>query len=160
MTMIFLECNNDEFLIKSLGFSRKQIFHVFNKGEVVKRVGKSVKGIGIIDKDLDRDRPKAMDDYIEVKNNRANGDIILFQKKDDKHKKLIQISPFLEHWLLNRAQKNKIKPKNFNLPDDPQKLHALTKLERNKKFQKFLEKLIETDSEIQTLKRWIEEALG
>ena len=33
MNMIFLECNNDEFLIKSLGFSRKQIFHVYNKGD-------------------------------------------------------------------------------------------------------------------------------
>jgi hypothetical protein len=160
MIMIFLECNNDEILIKSLGFSRKQISHVYNKGEVVKRVEKSVNAIGIIDKDLDRDRPKAMNDYIEVENNRANGDIILFQKKDDKQKQLIQISPFLEHWLLNRAKKNKIKPKNFNLPDEPQKLHALTKLDRNKKFQKFLEKLIETDSEIQTLKKWIEDALG
>lgn len=158
--MIFHECNNDEFLIKSLGFSRKQIFHVYNKGEVVKRVGKAVNAIGIIDKDLDRDRPKAMNDYVEVKNNRANRDIILFQKKDDKQKKLIQISPFLEHWLLNRAKRNKIKPKDFNLPDDPQKLHAMTKHERNKKFQKFLEKLIETDTEIQTLKKWIEDALG
>lgn len=158
--MIFLECNNDEFLIKSLGFSRKQIFHVYNKGEVVKRVGKAVNAIGIIDKDLDRDRPKAMSEYIEVKNNRANGDIVLLQKKDDKQKKLVQISPYLEHWLLNRAKKNKINPKNFDLPDDPKKLHALTKLESNKKFQKFLGKLIETDSEIQTLKKWIEDALG
>lgn len=158
--MIFLECNNDELLIKSLGFSRKQIVHAHNKGEVVKRVGKAANAIGIIDKDLDRNRPKVMNDYVEIKNNRTNGDIILFQKKDDKQKRLIQISPFLEHWLLKRAKRNKIKPKNFNLPDDPQKLHGLSNLERNKKFQKFMEKLIETDSEIQTLKKWIEEALG
>lgn len=159
MTMIFLECNNDELLIKSLGFFRKQIFHVFNKGQVVKRVGKETRAIGIIDKDLDRDRPKEMDDYVEVKDNRT-GDIILFQKKDDKWKRLIQIAPYLEGWLLNRAKRNKINPKKFNLPDDPEKLHNTPRLKKDRNFQKFLEKLIETDSEIHTFKKWIEEALG
>ena len=79
--MIFLECNNDEFLIKSLGFFRRQIFHVFNKGQVVKRVGKETRAIGIIDKDLDRDRPKEMNDYVEVKDNRTNRDITISKKR-------------------------------------------------------------------------------
>jgi hypothetical protein len=157
--MIFLECNNDECLIKSLGFFKKQIFHVFNKGQVVKRVGKETRAIGLIDKDLDRDKPKEMKDYVEVKDNRT-GDIILFQKKDDKRKRLIQISPYLEGWLLKRAKRNKINPKKFNLPDDPEKLHKTPRLKKNRKFLEFLEKLIETDSEIQTLKKWIEDALG
>ena len=73
---------------------------------------------------------------------------------------LIQISPYLEEWLLNRAKRNKIKPKKFNLPDDPEKLHKIPKLKKNRNFQKFLEKLIDIDTEIQTLKKWIEDALG
>jgi hypothetical protein len=158
--MIFLECNNDEFLIKRLGFFRKQIFHVFNKGQVVKRVGKETRAIGIVDKDLDRDRPKEMKEYVEVKDDQTNRDITLFQKKDDKWKRLIQISPYLEGWLLNRAKRNKIKPKDFNLPNDPKRLHETPNLKKNKKFHKFLEKLIETDREIQILKKWIEDALG
>jgi hypothetical protein len=158
--MIFLECNNDEFLIKSLGFTRRQISHVYNKGEVVKRVGKAAaNAIGIIDKDLDRDRPKEMNKYIKVKGNGQVGDITLFQMKEDKRKKLVQISPYLEHWLLHRAKRNNIRLKNFNLPDDSKKLHSMTNLDRNKNFQKFLKKRIDIDPEIQTLKKWIEEVL-
>lgn len=158
--MIFLECNNDEFLIRILGFSRRQIFHVYNKGQVVRRVGKETRAIGIIDKDLDRDRPKEMKNYIEVEDNGTNRDIILFQNKDDKGKRLIQISPYLEGWLLNRAKRNKINPKKFDLPDDPKKLHKTPKLKKNRHFREFLEKLIEKDSEIKILKKWIEDALG
>jgi len=158
--MIFLECNNDELLIKSLGFQRKGISHERCKGEVVKKVGKSSSAVGIIDEDIKANEPREMNNYMEVSERKANRNIKLLQKKDDKQKILVQISPYLEHWLLNCAKRNKIKPKDFNLPDDPQKLHAMTNLDRNKKFQEFLEKLIETDTEIQTLKKWIEDALG
>ena len=157
--MIFLECNNDEFLIKSIGFTRRQIFHVYNKGEVVKRVGKAARAIGIIDKDLDRNRPREMTEYIEVKSNRPDRDITLFQKKADQGKRLVQISPYLEEWILHRAKRNKINPEDFNLPNDSKKLHAMTNLDKNKNFQKFLKQLIAIDPEIKTLKKWIQDAL-
>jgi hypothetical protein len=157
--MIFLECYNDEILVKSLGFTNKQISHQKCKGEVVKKVGKSSGAIGIIDEDKKANEPKEMKNYKEIIENKADRTVKLLQKKDDKNKKLVQISPYLEHWLLNRARRNKIKPADFSLPDDPKKLHAIPNLERNKNFQKFLDRLIETDVEIQTLKKWIEEVL-
>jgi hypothetical protein len=157
MMMIFLECNTDEILIKSLGFSRKQISHQKCKGEVIKRVGKMAIAVGVIDEDLPFGQPDELKKYKEKK---SSGNIKLFQRGNDEQKKLIQISPYLEDWLLNRAKRNKIEPGNFNLPDHPKKLHGLTKLERNKNFREFLKKLIDADTEIQTLKKWIEEALG
>ena len=107
--MIVLECDNDEYLVESLGFSGKRIAHESGKGKVVKKVGKSSSAIGIIDEDIKANEPREMKNYKEVSESKANRNIKLFQKKDDKHKKLIQISPFLEHWLLNRAKRNKIK---------------------------------------------------
>jgi hypothetical protein len=72
---------------------------------------------------------------------------------------LIQISPYLEHWLLDRAKQMKIKPADFKLPDDPKKLHELTHLEKKQHFKEFLLKLISVDTEMQTLSLWIEEFL-
>jgi hypothetical protein len=158
--MIVLECNNDEFLIKSLGFPGKRIAHQRCKGEVVKKVSKSSTAIGIIDEDNKINEPREMKNYEQVSENKTNQGIKLFQRKADKQKKLVQISPYLEHWLLNRAKRNKINPKDYNLPKDPKKLHLYPNIGRNKNFQKFLKKLIDTDPEIQTLKKWIEEALG
>ena len=154
--MIYLECNNDEFLIKSLGFPKKQVSHERCKGEVVKKVGKKSYAIGIIDEDDRTNEPKDIKKYSVIQ---TKGCIKLFQKKDDKNKKLVQISPYLEHWILGRAKRNKIKPKDFNLPDDPKRLHSITNLERKPNFQKFLKKLIDTDTEIQTLKKWVEAVL-
>jgi len=159
--MIFLECNNDEFLVEKLGFPGKWIAHERCKGEVVKKVGKSSSAVGIIDEGIKANEPRDMKNYKEVSESKANRDIKLFQRKNDKQKKLIQISPYLEAWLYNRAKRNKINPKDFNLPDDPKKLHEIPNLKRSRDFREFLEKLLEKqDSEIQTLKKWIEDALG
>ena len=152
--MIFLECNMDQMLIKSLGFSRKQISHQRCKGEVVKQVGRSQGGIGIIDEDPGSPPPDEMKNYSK---NQSKGTIKLFTNSNDKKKNLVQISPYLEHWLLERAKINKIRPeKSWG---DPRKLHGLTRLEKNKKFQEFLNDLIAVDTETQTLKKWIEDAL-
>jgi len=154
--MIFLECNNDELFIKSLGFFLNQISHERCKGEVVKKVHKQSKAIGVIDEDRGTNTPRIMKNYLE---NESKGSIKLFQEQDNKQKKLVQVSPYLEHWLLNRAKKNGINPKDFNLPDDPKKLHGLVKLEKNENFRAFLNKLIDIDNEIRTLRKWLEEAL-
>jgi hypothetical protein len=155
--MIVLECNNDEFFIKKLGFIGRLISHQRCKGEVVKKVGKISRAIGIIDEDDRTTEPKEIKKYME---HQAKGSITLFQRRNDKAKRLVQISPYLEHWLLKRARANKINPKDFNLPDNPKRLHDYPNLRRVKNFDKFIKKLIDTDTEIQTLKKWIEEALG
>ncbi len=78
MSVIFLECNNDEFLIKSLGFLKKQISHERCKGEVVKKVGKKTHAIGIIDED---DRTNEPNDIKKYSLNQTRGCIKLLQKK-------------------------------------------------------------------------------
>ena len=76
-------------------------------------------------------------------------------KNSDNNKKVIEISPDLEGWILNRAKQNRISPKRFDLPDDPHELHT-PHIERIKNFREFMEELVKTDdTEIETLKKWL-----
>ncbi len=79
--------------------------------------------------------------------------------KDDASKRLIQISPYLEHWLLDRARQNRIAPKDFGLPSDPKELHSIPHVEMDRNFQGFLNEVVESDDEIDTLKKWILEVI-
>jgi len=154
--MIVVECDPDEFFIKSIGFSRKLIKHESGKGKVLGIVGKKPHAIGIIDEDPNSSQPGEMKKYIEKE---AMDTIKLLIRKDDNGKRVIQISPYLEHWLLHRAKKNGISVKDFGLPDDPEELHDITHIERNINFQNFLNELIKIDDEIDAIKRWINEAI-
>lgn len=154
--MIVLECNNDEFLVKNLGFSKKQVRHESCKGKVLKKIRITPHAVGMVDEDPQSTPPREMQEYIKIKSGEG---IRLFRKKNDQKKKLVLISPYLEHWLLDRAKQNKIKPKDYALPDNPKKLHNITHAEKNKNFREFIRTLISADKEIHTLKKWLEEAL-
>lgn len=152
--MIIIECYTDEFLVKSIGFPRRQIKHEGGKGKVMEIVKKKDMTVGIIDEDPYSDQPSDLENYIE-KDTRSTVKLLI--RKDDNSKRLIQISPYLEHWLLDRARQNRISPKDFGLPNDPKELHSIPHVERNRNFHSFLNKLIEADDEIDTLKKWIME---
>ncbi len=153
--MIVVECDPDEFLVKSIGFPRKLIKHESGKGKVLGIINKK-QAIGIIDEDPDSSQPREMKKYIEKE---AMGAIKLLIRKDDDGKRIIQISPYLEQWLLHRARQNGISAKDFGLPDDPKEMHDITHIERNINFQKFLSELIKIDDEIKTIRKWINEAI-
>lgn len=154
--MIVVECDTDEFLIRSMGFSRKKIKHEGGKGKVLDAVSKKDNAIGIIDEDPNKIQPPKLKNYID-KDSRDS--IKLLINKQDHKKKVIQISPDLEHWLIQRAQQNRISLKEFNLPENLKEMHDFPHIEKNKTFQMFLEKLIAKDKEIEILKKWIKEAL-
>ncbi len=152
--MIVVECDPDEFLVKSIGFPGKLIKHESGKGKVLGVVNKKQHAIGIIDEDPDSSQPGEMKKYIEKE---AFETIKLLVRKDDDGKRIIQISPYLEQWLLHRAKQNGISVKDFGLPDDPKEMHNITHIERGKNFQNFLNELIKTDDEVKTIKKWIKE---
>jgi hypothetical protein len=154
--MIVVECDPDEFLMKSMGFSRKKIKHESGKGDVLRTVRKNQNVIGIIDEDPDSTQPSEIKKFKEKETMRT---VKLLVRKDDTEKKLIQISPYLEHWLLDRAKQNQISPNDFGLPEDPKEMHDITHIERNINFQNFLNELIRVDDEIDKMKRWINEVV-
>jgi hypothetical protein len=148
--MIIVECDPDEFLIKAMGFSK--IKHGGCKGKVLSAVKKKSGVIGIIDEDPDSGQPSEMHEYVELE---SKSSIKLLVRKEDKNKMVIVISPELEPWILNRARKNQLSPKDFGLPDDADGLKRIPHIERKKNFKEFIMRLIEKDEEIKTLKQWL-----
>jgi hypothetical protein len=148
--VIIVECYTDEYFVKLLGL--KGIKHEGGKGKVLERVSENPGAIGIIDEDPDSNQPSERYEYIEYE---RRSTIKLLVKKGDKSKKVIEISPDLEGWILARAKKNQISPKSYGLTDNPHELHS-THMERNKNFRKFLDELVKTDDdEIVSLKKWL-----
>jgi hypothetical protein len=156
--MILVECNPDEYLVSNLGFSKKKIKHEGGKGKVVGKLTKMKRAIGIIDEDPDSTQPGELSNYIDRE---VCGNLKLLQNRDDGDKLIIQISPKLEGWILLRAKYNEISPKDFNLPEDPEKLHSITRIERKDNFQRFLKKLLDSnDDELNKMREWLTKAIS
>ena len=158
--MVIVECYKDKALVHRIGFPGYQVRHAYNKSGVLRQVERAQKAIGIIDEDPYAGRPRYLKEYDEKD---AIGKIRLLIRKDDDGERVIrraiQISPRLEDWLYAVAKRNKISPEEFNLPDDPGRLHNVP-LRRDKNFRQFLIELNKAkDDEISMLKEWIREAI-
>lgn len=135
-------------IVQSLHFSRKIIRHEANKPKVIEKLRKLDARIGIIDEDPDSEQPSDMKNYQEIE---RVGDIIIFERKDNTKKHLFVICPRMEDWLLKRAAGNNISLRNFNLKNDPNEIHEIN-IERNVNYRNFINKVIEVDDEIDTLR--------
>ena len=168
--MIIVECEKDQALMFRLSFTPDQIIHAFHKSDVLGRMESrrksGQKAIGVIDEDPQAGQPACLKEYEEKD---SVGSIKLLIRKDDDGKSVIcraiQISPYLEDWLCEIARRCKVPLNKFGLPDRPAKLHGMSlKFEKNNKnmqnFQRFLDALREKkDDEINTLRKWIREAI-
>ncbi|MBU1261807.1 hypothetical protein KKG61_00345 [bacterium] len=156
--MIITECYKDTVLVHRIGFPGDQVKHEFGRSRVLGRVEQKQKAvIGIIDEDPGTGQPLKMKEY-EFQSGDTKA-IRLLKKKDDKTKRLIQICPRLEDWLYVVAKRNRISPDKFGLPNNPCALHSRS-LRGDDDFHKFLIALNKTkDDELNTLKRWIKEAI-
>ncbi len=154
--MIFVECYTDLLLVKELGVPRKSIAHESGKGNVVNKVKNEKKrAMGIVDEDPGSPDPKDMSNYVEEV---SEASLKFMSRKNDDSKKLVVVSPYLEHWLLARARANKIDPATFGVPSDPKELHKIARIDLKPNFREFLELLISVDQGIKTLKKWIKES--
>ncbi|HPJ13832.1 MAG TPA: hypothetical protein PLJ39_02010 [Spirochaetota bacterium] len=154
--MIIVECFADEFFVKCLGVSRKKIKHEGGKGKVLGLVKKQNKAAGLVDEDPGSIQPAEMNNYIQVESSETAK---LFRRNNNNSLKVVQVTPYLEGWLIYRAKQNGISPKNYDLPDDPKKMHSIPNIEKKPNFQAFVKEIVEKDSEVQTIKSWIEEAI-
>jgi len=149
---ILVECYPDAALLRALGVSKKQLRHERCKGEVVKRVRKFDFATGLIDEDPASAQPRDLDNYKQLQ---AAEGLRLLARRDDKNKRLIIVCPRLEDWLIARAKSSGIRPKDYGLPSDPDKLHSIPRYEQKEGFCRFLVELKERDSGMHLLCRWI-----
>jgi len=149
---ILVECYPDAALLCALGVPRKQLCHERCKGEVVKRVLKFDCAIGLIDEDPLSAQPRDLDNYKQVQ---AAEGLCLLARRDDKNKRLILVCPRLEDWLFQRARSSGIRPEEYRLPSDPDRLHSIPRYEQKEGFRRFLVELIERDKGMHLLRRWV-----
>lgn len=141
MADIAIECKPDEALVKSLGFSKKQITHSANKGDVFRFLEKNSASVGIVDQDPGSANPSYFQKFtlIESKN---NIDYYIYKKNNNK---LIVIKPRLEEWIIRETKSAGVDIDKFSLPDSAHQLHKVinTKLP---KFEDLLSTLISKES--------------
>lgn len=162
---MIVECYKDKALVHRIGFLRgDQVMHEFGRSRVLGTIEdeEKIKGkaIAIIDKDPQADDPECLQE--EYTERDTIGKLRLFIRKNGGTKRIVQISPRLEDWLYGIAGRNKISPERFDLPNDPEELHNMSlRLGKNMaNFQRFLDALRRAkDDEINTLRRWIREAI-
>jgi len=156
---ILVECNTDKYLLtgilQKLGLSRKLVRHEANKPKVIDILRKSDASIGMIDEDPHSSTPPDMANYQEIE---RIGDIRILTRINDKRKRVFIICPRMEEWLLKRANKNDISLNSFNLKNDPNTLHKIN-IDKNINYRNFIDKLIEVDDEMNTLKMCISRIL-
>lgn len=126
MSLIILECKPDEAFIRALGFSKKQVIHQPNKGEVINYLRKhnGIFCVGIIDEDPGTTQPKYLLNEFVYSEELSEHNFSVFESKSKSHL-VIMIKPRLEDWILDVAQKSHVSPNDFSLPDDPKQLHKV-----------------------------------
>ncbi|MHC4508383.1 MAG: hypothetical protein ACYTAO_05405 [Planctomycetota bacterium] len=151
---ILVECYPDAALLHALGVPRKLLRHERCKGEVVKRVHKLGSAIGLIDEGPSSTQPRDLDNYKEVQ---AAEGLRLLARRDDKNKRLIIVCPRLEEWLIQRAKSLGVKPDEYGLPSDPDRLHGIPRYEQKEGSRRFLAELKERDKGMHLLRQWVPE---
>ncbi len=134
--MIFVECNADVALVRSLGIPQSAIRHAGDKGAVCSQLERATDAVGIVDEDpwdplpppLLRLQGSTPEDPYGLK---------VFQIRDNR---LIVLCPRLEEWVLKAAEEAGVQPEGFGLPDDGKALRRAA-ISREKNFEKFLSAL-------------------
>ena len=149
---VLVECNADEVVLRALGLPRKQLLHFGGKYELVKKLKKRARDVGMVDEDPGKIQPQDMSSYRQMDS--AEG-LHLLARQGSGGQRLVMICPKLEDWLIERAKSSGIRPKDYGLPSDPEKLHSISRYEQKEGFCRFLAELIERDSGMHLLRRWI-----
>jgi hypothetical protein len=149
---VLVECNADEMVLRNLGVSRKQLLHFGGKYELVKKLKERVHDIGMVDEDPGKNQPQDMGSYRIMDS--AEG-LQLLARQGSGGQRLVVVCPKLEDWLIDRAKSSGIRPEDYGLPTDPDRLHSIPRYEQKEGFKRFLAELKEKDKGMNLLHRWL-----
>ena len=100
-------------------------------------------------------QPKDMSSYRMTDS--AEG-LHLLTRQGSGGQRLVIICPKLEDWLIARARSSGIRPEDYGLPNDPDRLHSIPRYEQKQNFIRFLTELKERDRGMHLLRQWILQA--
>jgi hypothetical protein len=149
---VLVECNADEAVLRALGLPRKQLLHFGGKYELVKKLKGRAHDVGMIDEDPGKGQPKDLSSYRQT--NSAEG-LHLLARSGRGGQRLVIVCPKLEDWLIERSKLSGIRPEDYGLPNDPDRLHSIPRYEQKEGFRCFLADLKEHDKGLHLLRQWI-----
>jgi len=125
--MIFLECDNDEALLRGLGIPRSRLGHHAGKPRVAKalKITTFAGAIGLVDQDPGAVSHPYLAEFQRIDERPELG--LARSKHRTQDKWLIEICPDLEPWLYEAARQKGIRPKEFHLPENHSLLHSHSK---------------------------------
>ena len=152
--IVLVECYHDAALVKALGVRRRDLRHEGCKGNVVKGLRKARQdAVGLLDADPQGGgRPGELANYAET--DTAPG-LRLLEHRRDRSKRVIEMSPRLEEWLVGRAASCGVRLAVHDLPETARELHRNPRCDRKPGFRPFLDALLRADEAMQALQRWL-----
>jgi hypothetical protein len=150
---VLVECNADEVVLRNLGVVKKQLFHFGGRNKVITRLRDLPGAVGMVDEDPgstqhgDLRASYRQTEYAEG--------LRLLTRQGRGAQRLVVICPKLEDWLIARAKLSGIRPEDYGLPSDPDRLHSIPRYEEKEGFHRFLSELKEQDKGMYLLRRWI-----
>jgi hypothetical protein len=149
---VLVECDADEAVLRALGLPRKQLLHFGGKYELLKKLKDRAHDVGMVDEDPGKVQPKDIGSYRQTDS--AEG-LRLLTRQGRGGQRLVIVCPKLEDWLIQRAKSSGIRPEDYGLPSDPDRLHSIPRYEQKEGFRRFLSELKEQDKGMHLLRRWI-----
>ena len=153
---VLVECDADEVVLRNLGVVKKQLFHFAGRNRVITRLKDMPGAVGMVDEDPgSTQHPDLKASYRQAKS--AKG-LLLLTRQGSGGQRLVMICPKLEDWLIARAKSSGIRPEDYGLPSDPDRLHSIPRYEQKQNFLRFLTELKERDRGMHLLRQWILQA--
>lgn len=150
--MIYVECNPDEVVVRTLSFSRKQIIHAFGKGNICNRLEKANNTISLMDEDPQSAQPN----YLQRLELQKQKDGIKIWQDAKRGNFVVMLCPRLEDWIVQASKKDKLDLAKYQLPIDPKKLHGKIGLQ-SERFEKFLIEALPVSTYLKNLRRVLKE---
>ena len=138
--MIYVECNTEESLVRSLtDFRRKEIVHELQgKGGVCNRLSRTENCKGLVDEDPSSGQPRYLSELVVSDDRPALG---LRRLQDaQRNNDVIVLCPRLEEWIIAAAESIDVRLADHGLPDRSNLLHRVINLDPTK-FERLLEAL-------------------
>ena len=120
---MFVECNPDEVIVKSLtGLPTKSIIHDFRgKYEFCKRLRVRQNDIALIDEDPGKLQPTYLKELSLIQELIHLGLKVYFDNR--RNNRIVLLCPELEGWIIRAAQDSGLKMSAYNLSDRSSTLH-------------------------------------
>jgi hypothetical protein len=149
--MIFVECDSDEVLVKTLGVAVEEISHKGSKGgkpQVYNKLNEDRNAKGMVDADPGCSPPPYDKEFERIE---ISEDVELKVDRN-RNNHLIVLHPKLEDWIISSAKKAQVRMKDYGLPNDSEGLQDVINF-RLDKFAKLVKKLKSKSSRVKQLKK-------